>query len=157
MRGSSAKMELLHFSMLSRDARFRSFHDTSPVPFTLLKYMKCFFALFCNLLNYLNSVSILIMAPSASSLCWHNISTLAPRLAKSFVVSNPSPVLPPVITAVFPSKRRLDWNLFGIEKVSVSCLYPFKVQYLIACLKSVSKVLGQMWALLALGWVSQDF
>ena len=23
--------------------------------------------------------------------------------------------------------------------------------------KSVSKVLGQMWALLALGWVSQDF
>ena len=24
-------------------------------------------------------------------------------------------------------------------------------------LKSVSKVLGQMWALLALGWVSQDF
>ena len=24
-------------------------------------------------------------------------------------------------------------------------------------IKSVSKVLGQMWALLALGWVSQDF
>ena len=31
------------------------------------------------------------------------------------------------------------------------------VQYLDTILKSVSKVLGKMWALVALGWVSQDF
>ena len=55
------------------------------------------------------------MASSASSLRRQSMTTLAPLAARSLVVSNPIPVLPPVTMAVFPSKRRLDLNLYNVN------------------------------------------
>ena len=73
-----------------------------------------------------------------------------------FLTSGPLASYPRLHACIVISIKRAERRIGTAFAACTGVLHSFSSS-LMKHLKSVSKVLGQMWALLALGWVSQDF